>query len=265
LVISPAQFTSEENPPVKEPLKIAKVRKRDGRIVDLDKQRIANAIFKAARAVGGRDRAEADKLAEKVADCLESSLKPGAVPGVEEIQDVVEKILIEAGHAKTAKAYILYRQKRAEIRKQKQRVLEKDEVDEVDKTFDVNALRVLKARYLRKDEAGGLIETPKQLFTRVAVHTSLPSPLYDPSVFDRAGKQPSHPHEEFNPAENDGKYWIGKYALNRYHLEALKRIYERFDSEGKMRINWSELLNQISQGKFDNYGAEIDRFYNIMV
>ncbi len=95
-------------------MRITKIRKRDGRIADFDKTRITEAIFKAARAAGGQDRSTAEKLTDKVVRALEKSGNP--LPDVEQIQDIVEKVLIEEGHAKTAKVYILYRQKRAEMR-----------------------------------------------------------------------------------------------------------------------------------------------------
>jgi len=93
--------------------KIEFVKKRDGRIVAFDQGRIADAIFKAARAVGGHDRAAADRLASVVVDQLAQS---GATPTVEQVQDAVEKVLIEEGHAKTAKAFILYRKQHEDIR-----------------------------------------------------------------------------------------------------------------------------------------------------
>jgi ribonucleoside-triphosphate reductase len=92
-----------------------KVRKRDGRIVSFDKSKIADAIFKAAQAVGGEDRMLANELAEVVTLYLRKKFG-SSIPSIEEIQDIVEKILIETGHAKTAKAYILYREKRTRIR-----------------------------------------------------------------------------------------------------------------------------------------------------
>jgi ribonucleoside-triphosphate reductase len=95
--------------------RIGKVRKRDGRVVDFDGGKIADAIYKAARAVGGEDRAIADELSEVVTLFL-SKHYSGETPGIEDIQDMVEKVLIETGHAKTAKGYILYRQKRGELR-----------------------------------------------------------------------------------------------------------------------------------------------------
>lgn len=92
------------------------VRKRDGRIVPADEAKIAEAIFKAARAVGGEDRFLAEELAKAVSFFLGRKLGK-KIPDIEEIQDAVEKVLVETGHARTAKAYILYRDKRARQRK----------------------------------------------------------------------------------------------------------------------------------------------------
>jgi len=95
--------------------RIPRVRKRDGREVPFDEAKIADAIFKAAQAVGGQDRQMAEELASVVTMFLEREFE-GREPGIEDIQDVVEKVLIETGHARTAKAYILYRDKRARRR-----------------------------------------------------------------------------------------------------------------------------------------------------
>ena len=95
--------------------RLTQVRKRDGRVVPFNVRKIADAIFKAVQAVGGSDRATADELADVVALFLEKHYE-GDVPGIEEIQDMVEKVLVETGHAKTAKAYILYRDRRAKVR-----------------------------------------------------------------------------------------------------------------------------------------------------
>ncbi|MDK2784893.1 MAG: hypothetical protein PWQ41_1323 [Bacillota bacterium] len=95
---------------------LEKIRKRDGRLVPYDRSKIATAIFKAAQAVGGGDRERAEKLAEEVEELLITRFGEREIPGVEDIQDLVEKVLIERGHARTAKAYILYRQQHAEWR-----------------------------------------------------------------------------------------------------------------------------------------------------
>lgn len=100
--------------------KIESVKKRDGSIVDFTPQRITNAIYRAAVAVGGRDKRTSEKLAEKVVRTLEAQTPVGEIPTVEQIQDIVEKTLIEEGHAKVAKAYILYRAERARLREQRE-------------------------------------------------------------------------------------------------------------------------------------------------
>ncbi len=91
------------------------VKKRDGRLVPFDRTKIADAIFKAASAVGGENRVLAEDLAEVVTMFLSKNYSDKA-PGIEDIQDTVEKVLIEMGHARTAKAYILYRDRRARTR-----------------------------------------------------------------------------------------------------------------------------------------------------
>ena len=208
-----------------------KVKKRDGRIVSFTTEKITNAIFKAAEETGKTDYILAKSLAEEVVKRLSRKLKiqKTYIPTIEEIQDTVEQVLLDENHIKIAKAYILYRQKRAEIRKEKAQILNKEDIDEVDKKFDVNALRVLTSRYLRKDDFGKVIESPKELFIRVAIHTTLPSLFYDKAIYLRKGKSVIHRDEEFSAEKFDGKYKIGNYPLNQYHLEGMKRLYDRFN------------------------------------
>lgn len=101
---------------------ITQIVKRDGRKVTFNIEKIANAIFKAAQAVGGNDYEEALELAGKVCDAIEESSNK-KIPTVEEVQDMVEKILVEEGHAKTAKAYILYRSNRTRAREMNTRLM----------------------------------------------------------------------------------------------------------------------------------------------
>ena len=93
---------------------ITKIKKRDGQIVPFDQNKIAVAIFKAAKAVGGSNFDRAKYLSNQVVKIYEENYQ--GIPTVEIIQDIVEKTLIENGHAKTAKAYIIYRQQRTEAR-----------------------------------------------------------------------------------------------------------------------------------------------------
>ncbi|MBN1581175.1 MAG: response regulator SirA [Anaerolineae bacterium] len=99
--------------------KIESVIKRTGVVAPFNKERITNAIYRAAVAVQGRDRTIAEGLADQVVDILEQTMPPGTMPTVEDIQDIVEKVLIENGHARTAKAYILYREERSARRRHK--------------------------------------------------------------------------------------------------------------------------------------------------
>lgn len=95
---------------------VTKVRKRDGSVVQFQQDKVAEAIWKAARAVGGQDKTKADHVAQLVIDELTAKYGTEGIPGVEEVQDTVEKILIKEGHDQTAKAYILYRKSHEELR-----------------------------------------------------------------------------------------------------------------------------------------------------
>ncbi len=104
--------------------KFFEIRKRDGRVASFDPEKITDAIFKAARAVGGSDRGIAENLTRQVIISLEEAAQNGVIPSVEEVQDAVEVALIENGHARTAKAYILYRDRRTRIRDGKSELMD---------------------------------------------------------------------------------------------------------------------------------------------
>lgn len=108
---------------------VVKVQKRNGEIVDFDSAKIRNAIFAAAKSVGGKDEMKASKLTKIVVDILNETYR-ASIPSVEDIQDIVEKVLIEEGHAKTAKAYILYRKKHEEIREVRNLFMDAEEMIE---------------------------------------------------------------------------------------------------------------------------------------
>ncbi|MCX6996351.1 MAG: ATP cone domain-containing protein [Kiritimatiellaeota bacterium] len=95
---------------------IRQIVKRDGQLVDYDRERIATAIFKSASSLGGSDRPLAERLAAEVEQALIATYGAGAIPTVEEIQDLVESVLISHGHVRTARAYIIYRHERAQAR-----------------------------------------------------------------------------------------------------------------------------------------------------
>ncbi len=280
------------------------IKKRDGRIVPFDIERISTAIYKATEASGQPNRKMAGEMAEQVIQKLAKKHRPvcrdgkgkkftltpksekiqakkegskskslvwGFIPAIEEIQDLVEETLIENGYAKVAKVYILYRQKRAEIRAEKQKILDKIEIDEIDKRFDVNALRVLRSRYLRKDETGKVIESPKQLFERVAVHAVLPDILYDSRVTiskPKTSREEIKKEEKITDEESaalEGKLAVGKYKLNRFHIKGLHYLFIRFAKGKQTKIIWKRLVEMLKNNEFAKHEKTIDEFYDLMV
>ncbi len=106
------------------------VLKRDSKLEPFDQERITVAIWKAAKAVGGRDKEIAKRLSDQVVADLQRIYGDDGVPTVEEIQDLVEKRLIENGHASTAKAYILYRKQHTDMRELAALLSSSDMVDQ---------------------------------------------------------------------------------------------------------------------------------------
>lgn len=158
--------------------RLTKIQKRDGSIVDFDQNKIAEAIFKAAQAVGGKDKDRSEILASIVAQRLNEKYDGHTIPKVEEIQDLVEHVLMDEGHASTVKAYILYREKRKKIRAEKLKILGRE--DEL--KLPLNSIKVLAERYLKKDDEGKLIETPQEMFKRVADNIASADKFYNGDV-----------------------------------------------------------------------------------
>ncbi|MEM4576554.1 MAG: adenosylcobalamin-dependent ribonucleoside-diphosphate reductase [Candidatus Nezhaarchaeales archaeon] len=143
-------------------LTIENVRKRDGRLEKFDPQKITNAIYKALSTTGEGGYELAKRLSDEVVATLNQKFV-GQTPSVEEIQDIVEDTLIKHGLVNTAKAYILYRRWRTSIREVKRLLGVEDDLK-----LTINAVRVLARRYLLRDEGGRIVETPSQMFMRVA-------------------------------------------------------------------------------------------------
>lgn len=115
------------------------VRKRDGRLESFDQERITNAVWKAAKAVGGTDFQQARWLSDQVVSELQRRFGEDGCPTVEEIQDIVEKTLIENGRARTAKAYIVYRKQHQDMRELAALL---SSADMVDQYLDIEDWRV---------------------------------------------------------------------------------------------------------------------------
>lgn len=138
------------------------VRKRDGSLDPFRIEKIVSALSRALTACGRDDPNLAQDLAEKVVHMLAE--RGEVIPEVETIQDTVEEVLMREGLPEVARAYILYREKRRNLREAK---LELFGVRD-DLKLSLNAIRVLKERYLLKDSDGRVIETPRKMMERVA-------------------------------------------------------------------------------------------------
>ena len=142
--------------------KVSQIRKRDGTIVTFEPKIIYNAINKALIATNTEDGKVAEEFAEQVVQMVKTRFA-GKIPTVEDVQDIVEEVLMVRGYSAVAKAYILYRKQRTDMRKFKKHIGIRDDLK-----LSVNAARVLEQRYLLKDESSQVLETPSQLFRRVA-------------------------------------------------------------------------------------------------
>jgi ribonucleoside-diphosphate reductase alpha chain len=249
------------------------IKKRDGRVVNFVYTKISNAIYKALVATGKPEYALAERLSERVVKKMIQqgyhSIEKNEIPSVEDVQDMVESILIEESLSETAKAYILYRHERRKVRDEKMRILNKKELDEVDKVFDVNSLRILASRYLKRDDNNEIIEGPKQMFERVAILVAIPDLMQDSRLFSLSGGYIQNIEEAekyYNKIDDfDGKLKIGSYYLNKYHFESLIRHYISLSNSGQMRVSFRDLLRLIAEGKLAAYEENIKEYYDLMV
>lgn len=144
-------------------MRIKTITKRDGREVAFSLAKLTGAIWKAGGETKEFDEGEAKRLAEIAVVLVEKSVGESGKAQVEQVQDIVEQVLMAGGHYQTAKAYILYRAARSEERRVERLIGVKDDLD-----MSPNQLKVLESRYLLKNEDGKVVETPSELFRRVA-------------------------------------------------------------------------------------------------
>lgn len=248
--------------------------KRDGRTAPFDKDRIVYAIGKAILATKGRDFLDSDQgkillqtAVELVTSNISAKYSREQRPHVEEIQDIVENSLMKMDLYDVARGYVLYRKDREEIRTEKMRLLERDYVDEVDKTFSVSAIRLLVSRYLLRDENGKLIEGPKQMFQRVASLVVISDILHDPLIFEKKGGESIHPKiavdfqfvaSKLNNSSSNGIRW------NKYHIERMDDLYEELNKKGQMKYSWEEFIDRLANGAFDSSRKNYSSYYNRM-
>ena len=143
--------------------KTKQVIKANGNFQEFDTEKIYKSIWLAAQNVGGKDDKTAVLLKNEVVAVLTEKYPNGEYIKTSEIGEIVEKVLIEHGHAKTAKEFIRFRENKKHYRQDKESLGIKDDIG-----LGYNTLYILKERYLKRDEKGKIIETPKGMFKRVA-------------------------------------------------------------------------------------------------
>lgn len=154
--------------------KIEQIKKRDGRIVPFDEARIFKAIAKAAVEANVLEEREIQKITEEVSKRLHEKFDGHTIPNVEEIQDIVIATLLDLNYSKIARTYMIYRQRRKEMREMRMSLTEVVEI----KDWAENSLVVLNKRYLLKDKDGNVVETPTDMFKRVALNIALADETY---------------------------------------------------------------------------------------
>ena len=249
---------------------INKIRKRSGTITAFNKDKISNAVFQALAATSKADRGVADKLADDVMNKLvEQGFTNSRAPTVEDIQDIVEATLIDSGNSDIAKAYIVYRHERRKLRERKMNVLNLKSLDPVSKKFDLNCLRVLASRYLFRNGKNEIIESPTQMFERVAILVGIGDILYDAEIFDRSGNS----KQDVNAAKSylekldafDYKFKVKDYFFNKWHFRSLINHYVALADKGQMRVSFKSILTMLAEKKLDNYADKITEYFELMI
>ncbi|MDC4229232.1 MAG: adenosylcobalamin-dependent ribonucleoside-diphosphate reductase [Nitrosopumilus sp.] len=248
---------------------INEIRKRSGTVTAFDLDKISNAIFQALAATSKADRGVADKLAGDVLNKLvEQGFTSSRAPTVEDIQDIVESTLIDSGNSDIAKSYIVYRHERRKLRDEKMRVLNLKSLDPVSKKFDLNCLRVLASRYLFRNSKSEIIETPSQMFERVAILVGIGDMLYDSQVFDRSGNNTQDVEEAKSYLEKldafDYKFKVGDYFFNKWHFRALINHYVTLATKGQMKVSFKDLLTLLAGKKLEVYSERITEYFEMM-
>ncbi len=248
---------------------INEIRKRSGAVTAFNKNKISNAIYRALAATSKADRGIADKLANDVVNKLvEQGFTRSKAPTVEDIQDIVESTLIDSGNSDIAKAYIVYRHERRKLREEKMKVLNLKALDPVSRKFDLNCLRVLASRYLFRNSKNEIIESPTQMFERVAILVGIGDILYDAQIFDKSGNSKQDIDEAKSYLEKldafDYKFKVGDYFFNKWHFRSLITHYVTLANKGQMKVSFKDLLILLAGKKLESYADKITEYFKMM-
>ncbi|MBT3573534.1 MAG: adenosylcobalamin-dependent ribonucleoside-diphosphate reductase, partial [Nitrosopumilus sp.] len=249
---------------------INEIRKRNGTVTVFDIDKISNAIFGALAATSKADRGVADKLANDVLNKLvEQGFTNSRAPTVEDIQDIVESTLIDSGNSDIAKAYIVYRHERRKLRDEKMNVLNLKVLDPVSKKFDLNCLRVIASRYLFRNSKNEIIESPTQMFERVAILVGIGDLLYDSQIFDKSGNSTQNADDAKSYLEKldafDYKFKVGDYFFNKWHFRSLIDHYMTLANKGQMKIGFKDVLTLLAAKKLEKYADRITEYFDLMI
>jgi len=249
---------------------IVDIRKRNGVVTTFNKDKISNAIYKALAATSKADRGLADQLTSNVIDKLvEQGFTSSRTPTVEDIQDIVESTLIDSGNSDIAKSYIVYRHERRKLRDEKMNVLNLKVLDPVSKKFDLNCLRVIASRYLFRNNKNEIIESPTQMFERVAILVGIGDILYDSQIFDKSGNSTQNVDDATSYLEKldafDYKFKVGDYFFNKWHFRSLIDHYVTLANKGQMKIGFKDVLTLLAAKKLDQYADKITEYFDLMV
>ncbi|MFW6025232.1 MAG: adenosylcobalamin-dependent ribonucleoside-diphosphate reductase [Candidatus Woesearchaeota archaeon] len=271
--------------------KEVKIKKRDGTTSHFDIERIYHSIYQAMMAKQSYDEEKLEKVMVDVLKTSKVMIEEKDTPSVEGVQDIIEVSLMKNGLFETAKAYILYREEKFKVREKKKEVLNKEVLDSVDKRFSLNSLRVLESRYLKKDNHGNVIESPKGMFDRVAINGALSEIVYDEKIFSKKNveenyvfkyneKKDSSLYDDENSElgikketleivksylpylhnyeDYKNKFMIGKYRLNEHHFERL--IYGLIHEilNGRITIKSDDFIDLLESDYFDKHESFIE-------
>ena len=271
--------------------KNTQILKRDGKKSPYDVERVYNSIYQAMIAKQSYDEEKLEKVMLDVLKTSKEMIKEKDVPSVEDVQDIIEVSLMKNSLFETAKAYILYREEKFKVREKKKEVLNKEKLDSVDKRFSLNSLRVLESRYLKKDNEGNVIESPKGMFDRVAINGALAEIIYDEKIFTKKNVEENYVFKYNEKEEDDlyedddskigikkenlevvktylpylhkfkdykNKFSIGKYNLNEHHFERL--IYGLIHEilNGRISIKSDEFIKLLESDYFDQHESFIE-------